>query len=172
MPSTPCAATRASTPTNCRIGEIGQLDVVHLGMGADGHTASLFPASPALDADPGQLVSFNEDPSGRNKHPRMTLTYAGIARARLVIFTVAGEAKRPALEARAGRRGPPRGPGPGRAGALARRPAPPPPPATQRSAGDPTARAPAACRRRPVATAAARAEVATWTHGSSPFSTS
>jgi 6-phosphogluconolactonase len=82
-----------------RFGEVGQLDVVHLGMGADGHTAGLFPGSPALDADPGQLVSFNEDPSGRNRHPRMTLTYAGIARARLVIFTVAGEAKRPALEA-------------------------------------------------------------------------
>ena len=29
----------------------------------------------------------------------MTLTYAGIARARLVIFTVAGESKRPAMEA-------------------------------------------------------------------------
>jgi 6-phosphogluconolactonase/glucosamine-6-phosphate isomerase/deaminase len=81
-----------------RVGELGQLDVVHLGLGADGHTASLFPGSPALDADPGQLVSFNEDPSGRNKHPRMTLTYGGIARARLVIFTVAGESKRRALE--------------------------------------------------------------------------
>jgi 6-phosphogluconolactonase len=82
-----------------RLGEVGQLDVVHLGMGADGHTASLFPGSKALQADPGQLVTCNEDPSGRNRHPRMTLTYAGIARARLVIFTVAGEAKRQALEA-------------------------------------------------------------------------
>lgn len=82
-----------------RLGEVGHLDVVHLGMGADGHTAGLFPGSAALDADPGQLVSYNEDTSGANKHRRMTLTYAGIARARLVIFTVAGEAKRPALEA-------------------------------------------------------------------------
>ncbi len=82
-----------------RLGEVGRLDVVHLGMGADGHTASLFPGSKALDADPGQLVTLNEDPSGRNRHLRMTLTYAGIARARQVIFTVAGQAKRPALEA-------------------------------------------------------------------------
>ncbi len=82
-----------------RLGEVGHLDIVHLGMGPDGHTASLFPGSRALDADPGQLVTLNEDPSGRNKHPRMTLTYAGLARARVVIFTVAGEAKRPALEA-------------------------------------------------------------------------
>lgn len=82
-----------------RLGELGQLDVVHLGLGPDGHTASLFPASAALDADPGQLVTYNEDPSGRNKHRRMTLTYAGISRARLVIFTVEGEAKRQAMEA-------------------------------------------------------------------------
>jgi len=82
-----------------RLGEVGQLDVVHLGMGPDGHTASLFPGSVALDADPGQLVAFSEDPNGRNKHRRMTLTYAGIARARLVIFTVAGPAKREAMEA-------------------------------------------------------------------------
>jgi len=82
-----------------RLGEVGQFDVIHLGMGPDGHTASLFPGSKVLDADPGQLVTFSEDPSGRNKHPRMTLTYACIARARLVVITVAGEAKREAMEA-------------------------------------------------------------------------
>lgn len=82
-----------------RLGEIGKLDVIHLGMGPDGHTASLFPNSPALDADPGQLVARNEDPSGRNPHPRLTLTFSGIARSRLVVFTVAGAAKRDALQA-------------------------------------------------------------------------
>ena len=80
-----------------RLGEIGKLDVIHLGLGPDGHTASLFPNSTALDADPGQLVALNEDPSGRNPHPRMTLTLSGIARSRLVIFTVAGPGKREAL---------------------------------------------------------------------------
>ena len=74
-----------------------QFDFVMLGMGEDGHTASLFPGSAALDADPGRLVVMNEDPSGTNPHPRMTLTYAGIARARLVVFTVEGEEKRDAF---------------------------------------------------------------------------
>jgi 6-phosphogluconolactonase len=82
-----------------RIGEAGRLDVVHLGMGPDGHTASLFPNSAALDADPGQLVARNDDPSGRNVHPRMTLTFSGIARAKLVVFTISGENKREMLQA-------------------------------------------------------------------------
>ena len=80
-----------------RVATVGRFDLVHLGLGPDGHTASLFPDSPALDADPGRLVVMNEDPHGRNPHRRMTLTYSGIARARLVIFTVEGEAKREAF---------------------------------------------------------------------------
>lgn len=85
-------------PYQLKVGELGHFDVAHLGLGADGHTASLFPASAALDADPGRLVALNEDPSGRNPHRRMTLTLAGIARARLAVFTVAGEDKREALQ--------------------------------------------------------------------------
>jgi 6-phosphogluconolactonase len=81
------------------LGEVGRLDLIHLGLGPDGHTASLFPHSPGLDADPGQLVCLNEDPSGRNKHLRMTLTFSGLARARLIVFTVSGEAKRQAMQA-------------------------------------------------------------------------
>jgi 6-phosphogluconolactonase len=50
-----------------------------------------------LNADPGRLVVMNEDPSGRNPLPRMTLTFAGITRARLVLVTVSGEEKREAL---------------------------------------------------------------------------
>lgn len=101
-------AANAVYPMNCeegpdayqlRLGEIGKLDVIHLGMGPDGHTASLFPGSPALDADRGQLVARNTDPSGRNPHPRMTLTLSGIARSRLAIFTVIGESKRETLKA-------------------------------------------------------------------------
>jgi 6-phosphogluconolactonase len=91
--------TEGPDPYQLRLGDLGRIDVVHLGLGPDGHTASLFPDSPALDADPGRLVAMNEDPSGRNPYPRMTLTLAGIARARLALVTVAGEDKAEALAA-------------------------------------------------------------------------
>jgi 6-phosphogluconolactonase len=84
-------------PYQQRVAQAGRLDVVHLGLGPDGHTASLFPGSPALDADPGRLVVMNEDPKGRNPHERMTLTFSGIARARLAVVTVEGEEKRDAF---------------------------------------------------------------------------
>jgi 6-phosphogluconolactonase len=94
----PMRCDEGPDPYQLRIGELGRLDVVHLGLGPDAHTASLFPQSAALDADPGRLVVMNQDPLGRNKLPRMTLTYAGIARARLVIMTVEGEEKREAMQ--------------------------------------------------------------------------
>ena len=93
----PMRCDEGPDPYQLKVGELGRFDVVHLGLGADGHTASLFPGSAALDADPGRLVALNEDPSGHNPHRRMTLTLSGIARARLAVFTVVGEAKREAL---------------------------------------------------------------------------
>ncbi|HWJ97335.1 MAG TPA: 6-phosphogluconolactonase, partial [Acidimicrobiales bacterium] len=86
-------------PYQLRLGDLGRIDLIHLGMGADGHTASLFPESQALDADPGRLVAMNDDPLGNNPYQRMTLTFAGIARAALAIVTVTGEEKAPALAA-------------------------------------------------------------------------
>ncbi len=84
-------------PYQQRVAQAGRLDLIHLGLGPDGHTASLFPGSAALDADPGRLVVMNTDPKGNNPHERMTLTFSGIARARLVVFTVSGENKRAAF---------------------------------------------------------------------------
>jgi len=75
-----------------------RLDLVHLGMGPDGHTASLFANSPVLDAPQDRLVDHSLDPSGRNPYRRLTLTFAGIARGRLVVFTVQGAAKRDAMQ--------------------------------------------------------------------------
>lgn len=86
-------------PYQLRIGDLGRLDLVHLGLGSDGHTASLFAGSAALDADPGRLVAMNDDPSGQNPYRRMTLTFGGIARANLVLVTVMGAEKAEAMAA-------------------------------------------------------------------------
>lgn len=95
----PMRCEEGADPYQLRIGELGRFDLVHLGLGRDGHTASLFPGSAALDADPGRLVVMNDDPLGNNPHRRMTLTFAGIARARTAVVTVVGEEKADALAA-------------------------------------------------------------------------
>jgi 6-phosphogluconolactonase len=80
------------------IGPLPAYDLVHLGLGPDGHCASLFPDSAALDVvDPSVLVVANQDPNAVNAHDRITLTYPGITRARLVVFTVSGASKRDAF---------------------------------------------------------------------------
>ncbi len=75
------------------------IDLVHLGLGPDGHTASLFPDSAALDAPEGTWVLPNRDPHGRNPHERLTLTLPALNRARRVVFTVRGAEKAPAVAA-------------------------------------------------------------------------
>ena len=75
------------------------IDLIHLGMGPDGHTASLFEGSTALDAAPSELVAASEDPSGTNPHLRLTLTLPVINSARLAVFTVSGASKADAVAA-------------------------------------------------------------------------
>jgi 6-phosphogluconolactonase len=73
------------------------IDLIHMGLGPDGHTASLFPGAASLDAGPGDLVVATEDPNGVNPHPRLTLTLPAINSARLAVFTVDGADKADAV---------------------------------------------------------------------------
>jgi len=80
-----------------------QLDLVFLGMGSDGHTASLFPGSPALDE---RVLWVCPNFSQRLGAFRLTLTYPVLNAAAHVVFLVAGADKAETL--RDVLKGPPR----------------------------------------------------------------
>lgn len=70
------------------------LDLAHLGLGPDGHTASLVPGDPVLqivDAD----VALTGEYQGRR---RMTLTYPMLNRSRRILWVVTGDAKQAMLK--------------------------------------------------------------------------
>ena len=84
------------------------LDLAHLGLGPDGHSASLVPGDPVLEVtDKRVAVTAGEYQGVR----RMTLTYPELHRVRRLLWVVTGEEKVDAL-AQAARPGPvdPRGP--------------------------------------------------------------
>lgn len=68
-------------------------DLVLLGLGEDGHTASLFPGDPALEVTDARVVLVQ-----RPDHARLTLTLPVLSAARVALFLVSGESKREALK--------------------------------------------------------------------------
>jgi 6-phosphogluconolactonase len=71
-----------------------RLDLVHLGLGPDGHTASLVPGDPVLEVDDRRVAVTETAYQG---HRRMTLTYPALAAAREILWLVTGPSKREAL---------------------------------------------------------------------------
>lgn len=72
-----------------------QLDMVHLGLGPDGHTASLIPGDPVLDVTDRDIALTGQYQQRR----RMTMTYPRLQRVRKVLWLVTGAEKAPALAA-------------------------------------------------------------------------
>ncbi len=72
--------------------ENGPLGLAHLGLGLDGHTASLFPGSAAL-AETERLVTVSSDPSGQNSHLRVTCTLAALNSFELRVVVALGLSK-------------------------------------------------------------------------------
>lgn len=70
------------------------LDVVHLGLGEDGHTASLVPGDSVLDVADRQ-VAVTQPYDG---HRRMTLTFPALERAEQIIWIVSGASKASVVE--------------------------------------------------------------------------
>ncbi|WP_026951741.1 6-phosphogluconolactonase [Algoriphagus mannitolivorans] len=69
----------------------GILDLVHLGMGADGHTASLIPGDQVCEVYDKDVAMTASPYQGRN---RMTLTYPVINKAKEILWVITGEEKK------------------------------------------------------------------------------
>ena len=73
----------------------GMFDVVMLGVGPDGHVASLFPGFPQLDVD--DAIALGVTGSPKPPPERITLTFSALNRTRQVWFVVSGEGKADAV---------------------------------------------------------------------------
>lgn len=72
-----------------------RFDLVHLGLGPDGHTASLVPGDPVLEVDDRRVALTGTEYQG---HRRMTLTYPTLSEARQIVWMITGADKREPLQ--------------------------------------------------------------------------
>lgn len=78
----------------------GEFEVVMLGVGPDGHVASLFPGHPALDVDDRIAVGLTDSP--KPPPERISLTLPALNRSRAVWFLASGDTKATAVAAALG----------------------------------------------------------------------
>jgi len=83
-------------PEPAALAAIRPFDAVILGMGEDGHIASLIPGDPGLEAALSTSDPLRAVPAGLGKPPvaRITLTLSALMDARAIFLLIAGEAKR------------------------------------------------------------------------------
>ncbi|MDB4955642.1 MAG: pgl [Myxococcales bacterium] len=99
LPDHDAAATAYERELVAALGSPPVFDLVLLGMGPDGHTASLFPGSPALrEAKRFVVANPVDSPVAKGKTTRITLTAPALNAARHVRFLVAGADKADSLE--------------------------------------------------------------------------
>lgn len=96
-----CGSSGAAARYESLLRTYPRLDLVLLGLGADGHAASLFPHSPVLSEKERWVAPAPAEAVGTDGGtlPRMTLTAACINAARHVVFLVSGAAKAQAVKA-------------------------------------------------------------------------
>ncbi|MCU0731361.1 MAG: 6-phosphogluconolactonase [Hyphomonas sp.] len=82
------------------------IDVAFLGMGEDGHIASLFPGRPWTEADRSALVVTDDAPGAHVPHARISLSASALLSARSILMVVAGDAKKALLQKAAQTRDP------------------------------------------------------------------
>lgn len=92
MPGESCDALAYEQELRAVLGANLRLDLVILGLGEDGHTASLFPGDPALGERKRSVVRVE-----RPDHPRLTLTLPVLSASLVVVFLVEGERKQEAV---------------------------------------------------------------------------
>lgn len=89
-------AAEAALRYSQELAQAGALDIVLLGMGEDGHTASLFPNDPALESTDLAVAVFD---APKPPPQRVSLGMDALNAARHKLFLVAGSSKRAALQA-------------------------------------------------------------------------
>ena len=89
------AAGAAAYEETLRAHGAGEFEVVMLGIGPDGHVASLFPGHPQLDVTDRLAVSVTDSP--KPPPERITLTYPALNRTRSVWLIASGEGKAEAV---------------------------------------------------------------------------